>query len=150
MRIGDRFWSKVNKGLPDECWEWTAYRDGAGYGRFGINNVVHRAHRIAWSLATGLDPDGLVICHRCDNPACVNPRHLFAGTHADNVADKVAKGRELTKLTHEQVAEIRRRYVKGSRPERRRGTSSSELAAEFDITQEWVTRLCSKPSGVRA
>lgn len=73
------------------CWEWSGLRSARGYGRFGHDS--RRAHRIAWELTFGPVPDGLLVCHTCDNPPCIRPEHLFLGTDADNARDMVAKGR---------------------------------------------------------
>jgi len=89
--IGDRFWEKVVK--SPTCWEWSAYRDGQGYGHFrGVTGRV-QAHRQAWELTHGAIPAGMLVCHMCDNTACVRPEHLYIGTHADNMRDMVARGR---------------------------------------------------------
>lgn len=105
----DLFWKYVNK--TDGCWEWTGYLTEKGYGRLNRNNVVIYAHRYAYELEVELIPDGLFLCHKCDNPACVRPSHMFVGTQADNMMDSARKGRHHNqKLTPEIVREIRSLY----------------------------------------
>jgi DNA-binding CsgD family transcriptional regulator len=88
----ERFWRKVRKG--EECWEWTGFRvPPLGYGRFRLNDEQTWAHRVSWELTFGPIPEGLQVCHRCDNPPCVRPDHLFLGTPLDNVRDMIGKGR---------------------------------------------------------
>jgi hypothetical protein len=96
--IEQRFWPKVDKRGPDECWLWKAKRTkgGAGYGLIysGVGTVMIYAHRVSWELANGCPvPEGLLVCHSCDNPGCVNPAHLWPGTQSENLMDMVAKGR---------------------------------------------------------
>lgn len=144
--VADRFWEKVDKNGPvpphrpelGQCWIWTAgiNRQRGGYGMFALKKgVIRRSHRIAWMLTHGEPPDGIEVCHKCDNPPCVRPDHLFLGTGADNMADMIAKGRQrsvkgeqstLSKLTETQVAEIR--------AERRAGVKGRVLAERYGVS----------------
>lgn len=89
----ERFWSKVDK--TGECWLWTAALT-RGYGQLTYQKRHTAAHRFSWEIEHGTIPAGMIVCHRCDTPACVRPSHLFLGTHADNVRDKITKGRART------------------------------------------------------
>lgn len=122
LTLAERFWKYVAK--SDGCWEWIGHRQGAGYGRIGLGDKVKLgAHRVSWELHNGPIPDGLWVLHRCDNPPCVRPDHLFLGTNADNVADMIAKGRVRhagecngrARLTADKVREIRVRLARGER-----------------------------------
>ncbi len=109
-----RFWFKVDMRGPDECWEWQACHNGAGYGHFKINGSMYLAHRVAFIVTNG-DTE-LLICHTCDNPSCCNPNHLYAGTMKDDCRDRDERGRAAdqcgenngyVKLTEDDVREIR-------------------------------------------
>ena len=135
-----RFWAKVNTSTdPNECWAWGGYITPGGYGRTCWGES---AHRRAYELSVGAIPEGMLVCHHCDNPVCVNPSHLFVGTPADNMADKARKGRGQTRgelnrharLTVEQVREIRRLYALG-------GISQTALAYQFGIRQSALSAL---------
>lgn len=129
---GERFWSKVRK--TETCWTWTGITNLYGYGLFRLNGKRVLAHRFVLTLVNGVDPTGMVCCHKCDNPACVRPDHLFLGTHADNVADRTAKGRSargsksgVARLTEEQIPAIRSLY-------REQGIRASEIARRFNVS----------------
>jgi hypothetical protein len=136
-----RFWAKVDRREEDQCWRWVGSTSITGYGRLSFSGGCKQAHRVAWHLTHGPVPDGLCVLHRCDNPPCVNPAHLFLGTHLDNVRDCFAKGRgrpphserhNKAKLTLAAVAVIR------SSPHE----SSQSLAHRFGVTTRtiWLVR----------
>lgn len=140
-----RFWSKVDRRTPDECWNWQAGTNKDGYGFFALKSKCVRAHRVAYELATGKLPSELKVLHSCDNPACCNPAHLSLGTQLQNMKDRNQKGRQARqtgetngghKLTLEDVQEIRRLYKLG-------GTSQREIAKEFGISRAQAGRITS-------
>lgn len=151
--LADRLWARVDKTTsPSGCWEWRGYRRPSGHGQIGRGTRVQGldgTHRVAWEVSNGRPvPPGMFVCHRCDNPPCCNPDHLFLGTAADNANDMAQKGRgngargtrnHNAKLTDEQVEQIRRRYE----PPRKglRYGNAATLAAEFGICKQYVLDL---------
>lgn len=146
-----RFWSKVSiSGGPQSCWEWKAAKDKDGYGVTSFNKKWIGAHRLAWILAKGEIPDGLCVCHHCDNPSCVNPSHLFLGTVKDNTQDMIRKGRSCVwtrpecvvrgsvhssaKLTEDDVREMRRKYAMNE-------SNQTELSREYGVSSGRVSEI---------
>lgn len=109
-----RFWSKVIKRGPDECWDWTASKIPKGYGMFKYKGHLVKAHRFVWFLTYGSIPGNLHVLHKCDNESCCNPSHIFLGTQTDNSIDMVRKFRQWNqKLTQQQVKTIKIELAKG-------------------------------------
>lgn len=93
----ERFWSKINKCGPDECWEWTASSQADGRGLFRIGKYLYKAPRIMYFLSMGINPGEQNVCHECDHPICCNPSHLWLGTQAENTKDRDEKGRQVAR-----------------------------------------------------
>ena len=124
------FWAKIDKRGPDQCWEWTACTDKDGYGMFSAKpGGQYRATRVMYYLATGKQPDSMMICHACDTPCCCNPAHLFLGTARDNKLDSVDKGRHQRGESHNKAV-LTDKDVLAIRASDR---LTRELAAEYKV-----------------
>jgi hypothetical protein len=144
--LDDRFWEKVDRREPGECWPWLACTNALGYGSIFVEKVdgVARsmlAHRVSYELQYGPLPDGLIVLHSCDTPGCVNPAHLRAGTNADNAADREQRRRgnqpkgaasPNAKLTDDDIRAIRAAY-----PHR----SQREIGELFGVAQTTVSKV---------
>lgn len=137
-----RYESKIDRsGGPDACHPWLAHREPkAGYGDFWFQGRMQRAHRVGWELLHGPIPEGLYLCHTCDNPPCQNPRHWFLGTPTDNARDRKAKGRSAVgelagrhKLTNEAVEAMR--VLRAS------GTPVKDIAHAFGVNPGHASRV---------
>lgn len=144
--LPERFWDRADQRDSDGCWPWTGNRNEAGYGRFGVSRERGEvlAHRLSWELTYGAIPEGLFVCHRCDHPECVRPDHLFLGTHQDNMADTVTKGRgngrsepgELhgrARLKNSDIPTIRLLYAQG--------TSIAMIARQYHVGETTVRHV---------
>lgn len=135
-----RFWPKVNKNgrwiLDTQCWEWTGSKNERGYGRFFVQDDERMyAHRFSFELANGGIADNLLVCHKCDNPSCVNPAHLFLGTDKENAEDCARKKRHVDKtkrLSAETKREIRRLHLSG--------VGTQTIARQFKIALRTATK----------
>ncbi len=142
--LAKRFWEKVDKSAgPDGCWLWTAYCSPRGYGTFRRAGKNRLAHRVAWELIHGHILKGLLVCHHCDNPPCVNPAHLFLGTNTDNTQDSIRKGRKAigeansNRFTEEDILNIRRLYAQG-------GISQTALANTYNTSQQYISHIVNR------
>lgn len=137
----EKFWAKVDKRTDIECWEWQGFRLPKGYGSMSVYGKTYLTHRIAYTDYYGEIPHGMHVCHKCDNPSCCNPLHLFLGTNADNVADMVKKGRQQrgvkhhnSKLTEADAENIRTLYAN-------KDISQAEIGRLYNVSQTTVGQI---------
>jgi hypothetical protein len=144
----DRFWNKFKRPKKG-CWEWAGAKDPNGYGNIEEGHgskscrTVHPAHRLSWKLFNGPIPNGMRVLHKCDNPSCVRPDHLFLGTQKDNLVDCKNKGRTAkgekngrSKLRQKDIDKIRKLCSSGKH-------TQQEIASIFNINQSHVSRIIS-------
>ena len=139
--LAKRFWAKVDKSTNKDCWDWGGAVGINGYGRISRGDGTGKdsfAHRVSWEIHCGPIPEGMYVLHKCDNPSCVNPAHLFLGTMADNAKDKVRKGRSTfgekninAKLTEKEVIEIRQLYATGE-------YTHEKLSEQFGVSRVMI------------
>lgn len=140
----ERFLLKVQID-PFGCWLWLGCRDGDGYGKFGQHGRTYRTHVFSYTFAYGEVPEGMCVLHRCDNPPCVRPSHLFLGTRGDNSRDMTEKGRSTrgekggsrVKMTDEKVIAMRAQYTTGK-------FSFSHLGRLYGVSKNTAMRVCKR------
>jgi hypothetical protein len=134
-----RFWTFVDVRGTNDCWLWIGAKGPDGRPHFRVDSRMVLGTRLSWLIHRGEDPGQLYVLHNCpggDNPSCVNPEHLWLGTHADNLADAAVKGRKNIKLTNEQVIEIRRLHSLA--------VSRKELAAKFSVSTSLISQIVNR------
>lgn len=136
----ERFAAKWKLDETTGCWIWQAGFQPNGYGRFKLPGKNATAHRASWELHKGAIPSGLFVLHRCDRPACVNPDHLWLGTHAENMADMRAKRRQ-NKGTKQHAATLNEPMVYGIRAMLKHGASQDECATIFGVSRSTIQEI---------
>lgn len=123
----------MSRRQPGGCRIWTRHRTRSGYGQIGVDGQVLYAHRVSYVLSCGLIPHGMNVCHRCDNPSCIEPSHLFLSMQAGNMRDCAIKGRTTSPLTAAQVRDIRRRLANGE--------IQKSIAKRYGVSQAAVSLI---------
>lgn len=145
--IETRFWNKIDKKGPDECWTFNGAKLPNGYGLIWRENKLIYTHRLSLELALGRPiSDGLFALHNCDNPSCCNPTHLREGTHLENMNDRTERGRTFcskgeinpaSKLTADQVLQIRKLYAETDK-------TQQQIADEFGVSAKTISKIVNR------
>ncbi len=146
METVEKLLSFVDASGPGACWEWTKSTSKSGYGNISINGKTRLVHRVSFEIFNGEIPDRMIVCHRCDRRNCINPNHLFLGTHKDNTQDMIKKGRQHVplgkehwhfngnkKLCPDDVVKIKRKI--------KEGFSSVKIASDFNVTTSSISGI---------
>lgn len=145
--LADNFWSQCLRKSPNECWEWQGGMNGSGYGQLYYRRKQYKTHRLSYELHNGPIPDGMDVCHKCDNRRCCNPHHLFLGTRSENTLDMLQKGRNRAakgeqchraKLTETDIPTIRDLY--------NHGMTQTAIAQRYDVSQTTIRAVVLRES----
>lgn len=147
----ERFWEKIDVRGDNDCWEWLACKGRTGYGRIRLprKRETGNAHRIVYTLTYGNVPRGKIVCHRCGNPSCCNPKHLYAGTFSDNNMDRVRHGKQAggaNKGSKHHMAKLKRRDITEIRGLRASGSTLPEIAKRYGVGISQIHRIVTRKS----
>jgi hypothetical protein len=150
--LAERFWLRVEKRGADECWLFTGKLTAGGYGKIGDGSCRHiTAHRASYQVNVGPIPEGMFVLHRCDVRRCVNPAHLYLGTHADNMRDMTERGRKyITHGERSSSAKLNEEQVKAMRARCAAGEEQKALASEYGVSRALVCLIVNRKVWVRA
>lgn len=140
--VAERFWSRVLKHPYPGCWEWQKITTHNGYGEIWVDGKMLRAHRVSWEMVNGKIPDGIFVLHKCDNPSCVNPSHLFLGTHQDNMDDCARKGRvSILRGENSPASILKKDQVLEIAKLTRRGIGCRIVAMAYGVSRQTVSDI---------
>lgn len=140
--VTERFMAKVRVDQLGGCWNWAGTKTHDGYGRFYLQGSQRRpAHRMSYELFVGALPEDVLVCHRCDNPGCVNPQHLFLGTHKDNMADMSSKGRRVQRGEQNNNAKLTVEKAQWIREQRAAGAPLRGMAEALGVSESAVKNV---------
>ena len=143
-KAGTTFWDRVHSQLSlndNGCHIFSGHKDECGYGRIYKDGKYVRIHRAKWELYNGEIPDGMCICHKCDNPACVNINHLFIGTHAENMKDRANKGRYNAVGSKNTSAKLKEEDIPIIKSRIRNGETCYAIARDYGVTGETILHI---------
>lgn len=141
-RLKSRFWAKVDKKVGQNgCWLWTGYLNQDGYGRIWIETRMVMAHRVAYAITNSDVPENLSVCHSCDNPGCVNPEHLWLGSHLENMTDMYQKKRRKAASGKKNGTHTRPDKVRRGEKNNTAKLTPTEVAEIRNLSQQGVSRL---------
>lgn len=127
---------------PETCWEWNGCRNNDGYGQISINGRPVSAHKWLYEALNGPVPDGLVVRHHCDNPACVNPIHLAVGTQRDNAQDRLLRGRQASRKGHDNGRRVlSERDIRDIRKLSACGVSNKQIAEQYPVNKNHISKI---------